>query len=386
MTPKEYLTKKNFCTLPWTGVFIRPDGDVRNCAVTKTSMGNINDTPLEEILHGPINESIKNDMLGDVFAPRCNQCYSLEKNQKNTFDAVSNRVWYLKTLAKTHLDLFDQAANYELKVLDLRWKNTCNFACVYCSHEFSSMWANELGLPQRINDAALEKSLEYIYANLDTVGHLYLAGGEPMLIKENLALLNHLQEHKPDIEIRINSNLSIINNPIYNKLKEFKNVHWTISVDSIGEEFEYTRYGGSWAKFTENLKQLRQDFEKINFNAVWFVLNGKGIFPCFDYLLDMGFHENTFIVNPLDDPLPWHVNNLPDTVLEEIRDEIKARLSRANPQYSLYNSLDLMLKYTYTPITKNLQATFKELNTIDTRRKLDSSKIFTELYTFKEGN
>ena len=59
MTPKEYLTKKSFCTLPWLGVYIQPDGDVRNCAITKKTLGNINTQPLNDILHGEDNQIIK---------------------------------------------------------------------------------------------------------------------------------------------------------------------------------------------------------------------------------------------------------------------------------------------------------------------------------------
>jgi sulfatase maturation enzyme AslB (radical SAM superfamily) len=367
-------------------VYIQPDGGVINCAISKEVLGNVNSNTLDNILSGPSNQNIKKDMSGDIFHHRCSQCYFLENDQKNSFDQVSNRVWYLKTMSNTDLKLFDKPENYQLKMLDLRWKNTCNFACVYCGPDYSSMWANELNQPQYLDATALEDSLNYIHKNLDSVDHIYLAGGEPLLIKENIDLLSKLQTVNPNIEIRINTNLSVINNTVYNLLKKFKNVHWTVSIDSIEEEFEYTRYGGSWKTFVKNLHQLNNDFEKINFNAVWFVLNGKSIVKSFDFLQGLGYHENTFIVNPLDHPLFWCVGNLPDEMIVEIREEIKNRLKIANPQYSLYNSLNLMLQYTYRSFDKNLNSTFKELSIIDNRRKLDSSKIFTELYKFKEGN
>ena len=386
MKPKEYLTKKSFCTLPWLGVYIQPDGDVRNCAITETTLGNINTQPLSDILHNNINQDIKKDMLGNVLHKRCSHCHLLEKNQKFTPDSVSNRVWYLKTLRLKDLDFFDKTENYKLKMLDLRWKNTCNFACIYCGPDLSSSWANELNMPQHINDEALQNSLDYIYNNLDTVDHIYLAGGEPLLIKENLILLKKIKEINPNIEIRINTNLSIINNEIYNLLKTFKNVHWTVSVDGVGAEFEYVRYGGLWDQFITNLQQLKQDFEKINFNSTWCILTAHGVLDCIDFLQNLGFHENTFIVNPLDNPRYWHVGNLPEILLVQLGDKIMSKLNSSNSKYSLYNSLTLMLNYISTPIEKNIKETFDELTKIDSRRKLDSSKIFTELYKFKEGN
>jgi len=385
MNPKTYLTKKSFCALPWAGVYIQPDGQVRNCAVTKETIGNINQQPLADILLGQGNQAIKKDMLADVLHPRCSQCHTLESGQRNDFNQTSNRVWYLKKLKNTDMEIFDKPENYQLKMLDLRWSNTCNFACVYCGPDLSSAWAKELNEPQHINESALEQSLEYIYNNLNTVEHIYLAGGEPLLIKENVNLLTKIKEVNPDVEIRINTNLSVVDGPVYKLLKTFKNVHWTISVDNIGAEFEYVRYGGTWDKFIENLHELKKDFSTINFNLVWFVLNGSSILECIEFLQGQGMHENTFIVNPLEYPDVWHISNLPDKILDKIRNQINDKLKTTDPKYSLYNSLQLMLNYINIPFNKNIGETIKELTKIDQRRNLDSSKIFTEIYN-NQGN
>lgn len=380
MTPKEYLTKKSFCALPWLGIYIQPDGAVRNCAITKETLGNINDQSLADILHNDINENIKRDMLDDVMHERCSHCHTLENHQKFDLNVVSNRVWYLKTLIPKDLDFFDTPENYRLAMLDLRWKNTCNFSCIYCGPDLSSAWASELKMPQKINEQSLEQSLKYIYDNLTTVNHIYLAGGEPLLIKENLILLRHVYDTKPDIHIRINTNLSVVDNGIYLLLKKFRNVHWTVSVDGVGKQFEYVRYGGAWEKFVANLKQLQTDFEKINFNSTWCIMTAFGVLECIDFLQKQGFHENTFIINPLDKPKEWHVGHLPDSIIVKLKQQIMAKLHESDPKYSLYNSLNLMLHYLDAPFEKNIRSTFDALQKIDHRRKLNSREIFTDLY------
>jgi len=381
MDAKTYLTKKSFCVLPWTGVYIQPDGQVRNCAITKDTLGNINDTDLKSILYGQENQNIKQDMLNDVMHERCGQCHRLEKNQKNHFDQVSNRVWYIKKLKNSDRDIYDSHQNFNLRILDLRWKNTCNFACVYCDEYLSSRWATELGLPQKIESEALKKSLDFIYNNLHNYKHVYLAGGEPLLIKENLVLLEKLLVINPDVEIRINTNLSIINNEIYLILKKFKNVHWTVSIDNTGAEFEYLRYGSDWNVFLKNLDILNKDFDTINFNFVWCILNPFSILDCMDFLInDLGYHENTIIVNPLEMPLWLNVNNLPDHLLDDLANKIKLKIEQTNPSYCLNNSLVLMLNFIDKKFKKDLSQTFVELQKIDQRRKLDSAKIFPDLY------
>ena len=127
MTPKEYLTKKSFCTLPWVGVYIQPDGDVRNCAITKTTLGNMNSQPLNDILHNTVNQNIKQDMLGDVLHTRCSYCHLLEKNQKFSTDSISNRIWYLKTSPIKDLDFFDKSEKLILLLEYLFIHST--FAC-----------------------------------------------------------------------------------------------------------------------------------------------------------------------------------------------------------------------------------------------------------------
>lgn len=385
MDAKTYLTKKSFCVLPWTGVYIQPNGDVRNCSVTPETIGNINNIPLEQILNGDINTNIKTNMLNDVMLPQCGQCHRLESRQKNHFDQVSNRVWYLKKLKNIDRSLFNEPKNFQLKMLDLRWKNTCNFACVYCDSELSSRWATELKQPQKIDSNVLRESINYVYSNLDSVEHIYLAGGEPLLIRENLILLEKMLEINPNVELRINTNLSVIDNDIYLLIKKFKNVRWTISVDNTGQEFEYLRYGGEWDKFVKNLKILTQDFGKdaINFNSVWCVLNSKTIFNCIDFFLqEMGFHENSIIVNPLEYPLWLDVNNLSEDWLSSIRIELQKRIGQSDLQYCLNNSLSLMLNYINQPkFVKDITKTILELEKIDSRRNLNSKLIFPEVYT-----
>lgn len=381
MTPKDFLTNKAFCVLPWIGVYIQPDGEVRNCAITSQPLGNVNHESLKNILHNTTNINIKKDMLMSVKHSRCSVCHHLESNQKNHFNQTSNRVWYIKISSKNNLELYSNPESHKLKILDLRWRNTCNFACVYCGPDLSSQWAAELNISQTINKDSLDKSLAYIDSNLHQIEHVYLAGGEPLLIKENIDLLNKLYAINPDIEIRINTNLSIIDNTIYKLLKKFKNVHWTVSVDNIGKEFEYLRYGGNWNEFLNNLKQLSREFKTINFNLVWCILNHESIFNCIDLLLDMGFHENAFIVNPLEFPRELHILHLPEYKIQHIKTILQNKLNHYNSDYSLHNSMNLMFNFLNQSFEKDFASLFKFLREIDQRRKLDSQNIFPNLYS-----
>ena len=146
MDAKKFLTNKSICTLPWHGFELEPNGNVKNCIISNTQLGNINNQNIADILHGAKNKTLKQKMLDDKKPYNCAGCYLQEKGRTN-LSSISSRLYYLKELAKkTDLNFYDKVKNFSLKHVDLRWTNSCNQACVYCSPELSSKWAQDLNV------------------------------------------------------------------------------------------------------------------------------------------------------------------------------------------------------------------------------------------------
>ena len=383
MTPKDVLTNKHFCPMPWTGLMYNFDGRVKNCIRSDTAtgaLGNIKDSPIEEILLGPINVNKQIDITNNKPAAGCHTCYNLEHG-KEGFDIISDRIFYIREFKRTPLDTY-QPNNFDLQTIDVRWTNLCNFACVYCGPEFSSNWANELGKKiEQPADQQQKDFKEYIYRHAKNLKHVYLAGGEPLLMKENLELLQKLN---PDVNLRINTNLSKVDTGVFDAVCRFKNVHWTVSAETIEDEFEYIRFGGRWQDFLDNLNTIRQLDHKISFNMLWFLLNYDTVFECVDYLKGLGFHNNSFVIGALLTPDYLNIRHLPENVLHLLKLKLESRINE-NPGYLLEDSYRNMLHYITQPIEKNLTNSFEQLAVMDQRRGVDSSKIFTELYKLKEG-
>lgn len=382
MTPKEYLSNRAFCPAPWVSVYINPDGTVQNCSCSSNRYGSINDQCLEDITKSPKNINLKEMMLSKQFDNNCATCYDYEKNNYS-INTPSQRTYYLKTLKTVPLDTYNSPENFSIHQIDLRWRNTCNQACVYCDPGLSSKWADELGVTIKINEQARIDSKNYIYKHIEQIKDVYLAGGEPLLINDNIELLTLLYEKNPDVKIRINTNLSTLDNKVYKLLQKFKNLHWIVSVDSIEKEYEYIRFPGNWDQFTKNLKLLQATGQTISFNMVWFVLNSTSIFECMEYLYDLGFHENSIVVHPLESPPHLNINNLPNAELERIRAFINDKINAANRNFLLYKSLVSMLQFIKLDYAKNLEETFNQLSILDARRGLNSQIIFENLYNYK---
>ncbi len=229
MNEKDYLTNKSFCPLPWTGFLIESDGTVKNCICSSGNIGNIKETSIEEIMISGPNAQLKKDMLADNKPIGCEYCYSLEQDKSNR-NIVSSRVYYLKELKNVPMSTYENNT-FNLKHVDLRWQNSCNFACVYCGPIYSSTWESELGIPvNRPSKEILQKTKDYIFSHVESLENIYLAGGEPLLMKENEEFLELLLEKNPLVNLRVNTNLSKTETNTFNLLKQFKNVHWTISV------------------------------------------------------------------------------------------------------------------------------------------------------------
>jgi MoaA/NifB/PqqE/SkfB family radical SAM enzyme len=380
MDRKKYLTNRAFCPVPWTSIMYNFDGTIKNCIRSADPIGNINNSSIEEILRQ--DDLIKEDMQSGKKFSRCNPCYELEQ-QQNRFNIISDRVFYLKELRGVDNTLYD-TTNFDLHTVDIRWSNLCNFSCVYCSPDFSSKWASELNIVINTpEDVKKQKFKQYIFDRAAQLKHVYLAGGEPLLMKENLEFLQLLKQVNPEVNLRINTNLSHVDTHIFDLISEFKNVHWTVSVESMDQEFEYIRYGGTWQEFLNNLRTIKQFDHKISFNMLHFLLNHISIFDCVDFLKSQGFHNNSFIIGALTKPEYLNIRHLPENVLNSVKKILLDRISK-QPGYLLENSYQNMLTHLDQPFVKNLQGAFEKIADMDQRRKLDSRTIFRNLY--KEEN
>lgn len=382
MTPKQYLTNQKFCPIPWTGFMYNFDGNVKNCIRSSGVIGNIKENSIEQILHGEQNSTTKELMLANSPGPRCMPCYDLE-SEKNKFDIISDRIFYLRELKQVPQSLYSNTENFDLHTVDIRWSNLCNFACVYCGPEFSSKWADELKIPISTPVDQQKQNLKnYVFDRAAQLQHVYLAGGEPLLMKENLEFLKLLQIKNPEVNLRINTNLSKVDTGIFNLICKFKNVHWIVSVETMEEEYEYIRYGGKWNDFLINLRTVQKLNHKISFNMLYFLLNYKSIFDCIDFLKNMGFHNNSFIVGSLSQPDYLNVRHLPEVTLNYIKKVLTNKINE-KPGFLLENGYRNILQYVNQPVEQNLSESFTQLKLLDQQRGLDSTKIFKDLYKHK---
>ena len=383
MDAKKILTNKSFCPLPWTGFELEPNGNVKNCIISKEQLGNIEQQDIESILLGEKNTALKEQMIQDSKPNNCSGCH-LQEKETTKLSSISSRLYYVKELANTvDQKLYDSTKDFALHHVDLRWTNHCNQACVYCGPAYSSKWAQELGVKIKSNTDARARVKEFVFKNVKQLRNVYLAGGEPLLMNENKEFLELLLKENPDVNLRVNTNLSSTRTGVFDLLCKFKNVHWTVSVETTGKEYEYVRHHGVWDNFLNNLQQIHQLDHKITFNMLYFILNYKSIFSTVDFFKGLGFHENSFVLGPLYSPVHLNILNLPDNMLDDIKKTLSAKINSSN--FYLKNSYENILKYiTNTPWNKDINLFKEKTLLLDGRRNQSAEDVFPEL--FKELN
>lgn len=370
--------KEYFCPAPWLSFFVKPDGTVENCCLSQNNLGNVNDHNILEIIHGFRSQEIKQQMLDGVRVSGCENCY-----RQTGENSLQNH--FLREYGNIDRTTFKDIKYFDLRYLDLRWDNTCNFACIYCGPDFSSLWAETKGqkiIKIRDNKNDLTDKILHLLGNLDT---LYLAGGEPLMLKDNEKILAKLLEVNPDCRICVNTNLSLIeNNKIFKLLKEFKAVQWLISAESMTDQYEYIRWPGKWTVFEENIRTVKKSFpERISFNMVLMNLNALSIWDFVDYLnQEFDIPHGSIVVNIYnmrDRNGAFAIQRLTDQqrqlVIQRISDQYDGVLGIQNVKDSLRDDRsDYRNKWNGLELTKEI------LESLDGSRSLDSRMVFPNIY------
>jgi radical SAM protein with 4Fe4S-binding SPASM domain len=391
MIKEDYINNAGFCPAPWNEIYISPQGEIDNCCVGNNKLGNVKSSDIEEVVLGSKQIKIKQEMLSGSLPSGCSNCNTSGPTLR------TNYLEWFNDYAPS--EFYQTPSNFNLNYLDLRWRNTCNSACVYCSPTYSSLWAQELGVNEKINVDSLDKLKAFIEPYIPTLKKVYLAGGEPLLIKDNEWLLEKLLASNPDCEIVVNTNLSSIDNRIAELLNEMTSVQWIVSIDSTKDQYEYIRYGSKWSVFESNLKKLikrvgihgKTDPGLCSFQMVYCSLNTTGIFDAVDYLSNMGFSSNNmnlYYVHGGTGSGWLDPRNLPKEYVDTSIDVLQSRLEQSKDS-NFTSKIKTLNEIINTPISPTpgyldpsmVEGTFyEELAKLDIRRNLNSQQIFPHLY------
>lgn len=258
------------CVLPWMHAYVGATGDVHLCCIAlgpENSLGNLRDQSITEIFaSGPV-DAIRRQMLRGEWPSQCRGCQHRESLGLSSFRQSSNSEHsvYVRQLITD-----PGALRPAIRSLDLRLNNICNFKCRSCGYMASNRWFGdhnlinpEFKLLQSYQGFDKEASFwtEFDQKVLPALEEITLAGGEPLLSQSQYRLLEKLIAHgKQDIRLKVVTNLSQLRFMHWDAVelwKNFPDIKLTLSLDGVGAQGEYIRYGMKYAKWVENALRLK---------------------------------------------------------------------------------------------------------------------------------
>lgn len=251
------------CKKLWDHLYVGPDSNINPCCMAdhRFPLGNINTDSIDNIIHSEKANQIRNWMIQGYRPVACQSCYIKEDN-----NIVSPRV-----VCDPNKQIID------IKRIDIRINNICNFKCRSCNEYFSSAIQQEtikiygsdakLGHEQNLLTTSLshEKNSQfnaiapYITNQLERID---FAGGEPLIMTEHYRVLDKLIEIKhTDLRLDYHTNLSKLsykNNNVIDYWSHFSKVSVGASIDASGAVAEYVRHGTSWSDIVENIGVIKK--------------------------------------------------------------------------------------------------------------------------------
>jgi len=340
MDPKKkynlFKENKNFCALPWNGFEVYPTGQIKTCSMGQTNLGNLHQQKIDDILRSDKMKNIKQNMLDNLPDSNCVLCHHRYTEDD---DFTYLRDHYNKLLIKQDVNYLD-TNEYKLNTIDLHWSNICNLRCVMCNGEQSSLIAKDEGFNmQPINNESISKITKMVIDDQYNIQELYLSGGEPFYIPQNVKLLQKLTNK--DIFMRINSNMQWLRtNAFLKELLNYNNVQLTMSADAIGDKFEYIRNGSKWQLFSDNVEYIRQETNyDLRVNTIFSIINANEICDLINYFyFEKEIKDIT--INLLYDPKELNPRNYPagrkDNIVKDLS-ELRERIGKDN--INLYNNI-----------------------------------------------
>ena len=321
------MLPEKICMLPWISIETSPIGTARPCCLAideiiklDGSKYSLRENTLEEIYHSDYMQDLRKDFLAGNKPATCQRCWD-EEAAGRTSKRINSRI-RLKEYYNS-IDFQNTNPN-QLWFIDLKLGNICNLKCRICGSWSSSKWAKEEidYIPELVDrkthlaytylqDGAWPRESELFWDNLKTllpnIKYFEFTGGEPFLIEQHFELLRYAVKHgySKNIEIHYNTNGTVF--PEQAELwSNFKHVEIAFSIDNVGTQFEYERYGAEWDLVQENIAkftEMRSNKISIQLCTTMNIQNVYYLPELCDWVSTQTFDHVYF--NMLHDP--WHM-------------------------------------------------------------------------------
>ena len=300
-----------WCPIPWNFQAIRSNGDVRVCCqanitknkgVLRKQDGVAYNAARDDLIAARNSDLIKimrKNMMNGIWSDECKRCQIEEESGLVSRRNYEHDRW--PNLRKEDVQPYTSEDGtidtiaLPVEYYDLRFGNFCNLGCRMCGPTDSTGWYDDWVALTGSTEFEDTHGIETLYkqngkwvsdsygwhnsvsfwhqieTNANNVRHVYMAGGEPLLIERHYEFLERCVESgaAKNMLIEYNTNMTSVPNRVLSLWKNFKQIQVGASIDGYGKVLEYQRYPAEWDKVWRNIQKVDS--------------NGGNIFAWFAY-------------------------------------------------------------------------------------------------------
>jgi hypothetical protein len=272
------LDHPTICLAPYNTIDVR-HSSFKKQEIYQTCCCNLDETLFVPSTGNDVFVEIKQQQLEGEWPSACYRCWKEEQN-----GGQSERLRAFAELPQDKFENFvlDQRINeFEFRI---KFSNLCSIACRSCSESESSTFGkitnasiNELYEADISDD---EEHWKFITTRIPELikkaenFFVHFIGGETLIQPGMTRLLQWMVATNiaPRIHVRLTTAITV--NPsdeLMTLLAKFKSVDINLSIDSVGENYQYVRWPARFSKIESNLSAL------IEYQATLTVKNGRKI-------------------------------------------------------------------------------------------------------------
>lgn len=262
-------SSKTFCMLPFMHIYGSASGDLVPCCEAQETPLNQPGESAQSAWNNENYRELRRALSSDERPERCAVCWHNEDS-----GIVSNRQQWERDNWESFSDLIRVNSDFSVDNpplwIELKVSNFCNLKCIMCSTHSSYKRVQDLDIITRyqrdghetrlLRPTALFNSLNEWPELWDTVHTLQFTGGEPIINEEHYQLLAGIPDTvKSRIKLRYATNISYIKFKKYDLIdiwSKFKHVNIKVSMDGIGDVYDYVRQDGDWDTVYSNMLTL----------------------------------------------------------------------------------------------------------------------------------
>ena len=255
------------CNTYGQGSILKDDGGPWKLADITTPLTYFNSTHFKQI---------RLEMLRGEKPSICQRCYDIEESGGNSVRLFTHREHNLQELIdNTNIDT-GELESIQLASAHFMWSNKCNLKCKMCHPAASNQLTQEFLKMNLISSSTeydeinigwdFEKNKKVLEDISQYIRILNVTGGEPLINNDFLNYCQYLidSEYAKNINLSFHTNLTVLPEKFVSLCDKFKSVTVKISIDAIGNDYEYIRYPGKWSIIDKNIKELENISKELS--------------------------------------------------------------------------------------------------------------------------